>query len=97
MGNVLTGKYQISLSAWNWLIERDSILDFVPIVKDFQIMAVVPSPPEVDPGNNSSDTFTNLEFQIYEFFIQTSQDFSPDPFVMMHGKLLVSSLWLVSL
>ena len=70
MGNVLTGKYQISLSAWNWLIERDSIFDFVPIVKDFQIMAVVPSPPEVDPGNNSSDSFTNLEFRIYEFVIQ---------------------------
>ena len=53
MGDVLTGKYQLSLSAWNWLIERDSFLDFVPIVKDFQIMAVVPSPPKVDPGNNS--------------------------------------------
>jgi hypothetical protein len=63
MGNVLTGKYQISLSAWNWLIERNNILDFVPIVKDFQIMAVIPSPPEVDPGNNSSDSFINLEFR----------------------------------
>ena len=62
MGNVLTGKYQISLSAWNWLIERDNIFDFVPIVKDFQIMAVIPSPPEVDPGNNSSNSITNLEF-----------------------------------
>ena len=62
MGNVLTGKYQISLSAWNWLIERDNIFDFVPIVKDFQIMAVIPSPPEVDTGNNSSNSITNLEF-----------------------------------
>ena len=62
MGNVLTGKYQISLSAWNWLIERDNLFDFVPVVKDFQIMAVIPSPPEVDPGNNSSNSITNLEF-----------------------------------
>ena len=88
MGNVLTGKYQISLSAWNWLIERDSILDFVPIVKDFQIMAVVPSPPEVDPGNNSSDSFTNLKFRIYEFFIQI--------FVMISfstGKLRKKLFW----
>ena len=69
MGNVLTGKYQISLSAWNWLIERNNILDFVPIVKDFQIMAVIPSPPEVDPGNNSSDSFINLEFRIHKFVI----------------------------
>ena len=64
MGNVLTGKYQISLSAWNWLIERNNILDFVPIVKDFQIMAVIPSPPEVDPGN---------KFQVSSLFAFTSK------------------------
>ena len=50
MGDVVSGKYHVSLSAWNWIIERNSFLDFVPVVKDRQILAVIPKPPEVDPG-----------------------------------------------
>ena len=50
MGDVVSGKHSVSLSAWNWIIERDSFLDFVPVVKDRQILAVIPKPPEVDPG-----------------------------------------------
>ena len=46
----MSGKHSVSLSAWNWIIERDSFLDFVPVVKDRQILAVIPKPPEVDPG-----------------------------------------------
>ena len=50
MGDVVSGKHSVSLSAWSWFIERDSFLDFVPVVKDRQILAVIPRPPEVDPG-----------------------------------------------
>ena len=50
MGDVINGKYPVSLSAWNWLFERDSFVDFVPIFKDRQVMALVPSLPDVDPG-----------------------------------------------
>ena len=50
MGNVITGKHSVSLSAWQWIIERDSFLDFVPVVRDRQILAVIPRLPEVDPG-----------------------------------------------
>ena len=50
MGDVVTGKYHLSLSSWNWIVERNSFLDFVPVIKDREILAVVPSPPEVDAG-----------------------------------------------
>lgn len=50
MGDVVSGKYPMSLNAWNWIIERNYFLDFVPVIKDNQVLAVVPSPPEVDPG-----------------------------------------------
>ena len=50
MGDIVSGKHSVSLSAWNWIIERDSFLDFVPVVKDRQILSVIPKPPEVDPG-----------------------------------------------
>ena len=40
----------MSLNAWNWILERNYFLDFVPVIKDNQVLAVVPSPPEVDPG-----------------------------------------------
>ena len=33
MGDVVSGKHSVSLSAWSWFIERDSFLDFVPVVK----------------------------------------------------------------
>ena len=46
----MLGKYQMSLNAWSWIIERDDILDFVPVVKDNEILSVIPKPPDVDPG-----------------------------------------------
>ena len=48
MGDVVSGKYPLSLSAWNWIIERNPILDFVPAIKDRQVLAVIPKPPELD-------------------------------------------------
>lgn len=40
----------MSLNAWNWFLERDSFLDFVPVLTDRQILVLIPLPPEVDPG-----------------------------------------------
>lgn len=40
----------MSLNAWSWIIERNDILDFVPVVKDNEILTVIPKPPDVDPG-----------------------------------------------
>ena len=50
MGDVVSGAYPMSLNSWNWIPERNVFLDFVPIIKDREILAVVPAPPEVDPG-----------------------------------------------
>ena len=50
MGDVVSGKYPLSLSSWGWLLERHRLLDFVSVNKDNAIMAVVPQLPEVDYG-----------------------------------------------
>ena len=33
MGDVVTGKYQLSLNSWSWFSKRDPLLDFVPVSK----------------------------------------------------------------
>ena len=43
-------RYQMSLSAWNWVDNRNDFLDFVPVNKDSEILCLIPKPPEVDPG-----------------------------------------------
>ena len=50
MGEVVNGKYVFSLSAWMWTIERNTFLDFVPTVRDKQILILIPEPPKIDPG-----------------------------------------------
>ena len=40
----------MSLSAWNWVDNRNDFLDFVPVNKDSEILCLIPKPPEVDPG-----------------------------------------------
>ena len=40
----------MSLNSWKWNIERNSILDFVPVLRDKEILMLIPLPPEVDPG-----------------------------------------------
>lgn len=50
MGDVVLGKYPLSISSWRWFLKRDPFLDFVPILKDKTVLAVIPKPPEVDPG-----------------------------------------------
>ena len=44
------GKYQMSLNSWIWTLERQPILDFVPVTKDNPVLCLIPKPPEVDPG-----------------------------------------------
>ena len=50
MGDVIMGKYQMSLNSWIWTLERQPILDFVPVTKDNPLLCLIPKPPEVDPG-----------------------------------------------
>ena len=50
MGDVVTGKYQMSVNGWKHFFERDEILDFVPILKTARILCFIPKPPEVDSG-----------------------------------------------
>ena len=40
----------MSLNSWKWNIERNPILDFVPVLRDKEILMLIPLPPEVDPG-----------------------------------------------
>ena len=48
MGDVITGKYHMSLSSWLWPIERDPMLDHVPVVRDNEILVMTPKPPSFD-------------------------------------------------
>ena len=48
MGDVVAGRCPISLNAWIWYSERDSILDFVPTTKENFILAMIPKRLEVD-------------------------------------------------
>ncbi len=50
MGDVVNGKYPLSLSIWFWLPERQDILSFVPIVKENFILSALPQPSRVDFG-----------------------------------------------
>ena len=44
MGDVITRKYQMSLSSWLWPLERDPILDHVPVLRDNEILVLSPQP-----------------------------------------------------
>ena len=48
MGGVVNGDYMISLSTWVWNIERNNLLDFVPILSDRVMLATTPKNPEID-------------------------------------------------
>ena len=50
LGDVVTGKYQLSVNGWKHFLERNEILDFVPIMKTATILCFIPKPPEVDSG-----------------------------------------------
>ena len=50
MGDVVTGKYHLSLNSWTWFLKRDQLLDFVPVSKKRKLLTYIPKPPEVDYG-----------------------------------------------
>ena len=48
MGDVITGRYPMSLNSWVWRLERNPILDFVSVVRDNEILVMTPNRPEFD-------------------------------------------------
>ena len=50
MGSVINGKYMFSLSTWVWVVERNDLVDFVPITFDRVLLALTPAQPEIDYG-----------------------------------------------
>ena len=48
MGDVITGKYHMSLSSWRWRLERESFLDHVPVLRDNEILVLSPQPRSFD-------------------------------------------------
>ena len=75
MGDVIMGKYQMSLNSWIWTLERQPILDFVPITKDNPLLCLIPKPPEVDPGlfirPFTSKQTTHLDLFLFVHVCQT--------------------------
>ena len=50
MGDIVEGKYQLTINAWMFPLYRNVILDFVPFTADRTILCLIPKLPEVDPG-----------------------------------------------
>lgn len=50
MGDVINGKFDLSLSQWIWNIERQDLLDFVITSSNWLQLALTPQLPEVDTG-----------------------------------------------
>ena len=48
MGDVINGNYMFSLNSWIWFLERDPLLDFVPVSKEKSVLTYIPKPPKVD-------------------------------------------------
>ena len=48
MGDIITGKYPMSVSSWLWLLERDPLLDCVPVLTDNDILVMTPNSPLFD-------------------------------------------------
>ena len=48
MGDVVAGRYPMSLNSWVWRLERNPILDFVSVVRDNEILVMTPKPPSFD-------------------------------------------------
>ena len=50
MGDIVEGKYQLTINAWMSTLYRNVILDIVPFTADRTILCLIPKLPEVDPG-----------------------------------------------
>ena len=49
-GDVVTGKYHVSISNWVYNKERNSVLDIVSAYTERLLCLMIPNPPEFDPG-----------------------------------------------
>ena len=51
MGTVIKGEYHMSLSCWTWSLERNHLMDYVPVGgNDFFVLALTPQAAELDFG-----------------------------------------------
>ena len=50
LGNVVNGKYDLSMSSWDWILERQNVLQFVLVSKTQKILVWEPKNPEIDFG-----------------------------------------------
>ena len=51
MGDVLTGKYQMSINSWFWTADRNEVLDFVRPIYSFSfVLCYIPKLSELDYG-----------------------------------------------
>ena len=50
MGSLINDQYHMSLSQWVWVLDRYELLDFVSTTPSYVILALTPSPPEIDLG-----------------------------------------------
>ena len=50
MGNVVTGKYDVSISAWDWNLERSNVVQYVLVTKNNKILVWEPKNPKIDFG-----------------------------------------------
>ena len=49
-GDVINKKHDLSMSTWVWKIDRVTLVQFVPIAKDVNILVWTPKNPETDFG-----------------------------------------------
>ena len=100
MGDVVTGKYQMSLNSWLWTTERNNVLEFVlPSRITTYVLCYIPKASELDYGLVIRPFTTNvwmgigiiliigLAFFFVPYFFISGWDF------MSANSLIKSSLW----
>ena len=48
MGNVLNGKYDVSISPWDWNLERNNVVQFVLVTKNRKVLVWEPKNADID-------------------------------------------------
>ena len=72
MGDVVTKKFDLSLSGWVWTIARYPLAQFVPINKKTDVCAWTPKNPETDFGLFTRDKLCKVMIQLFSFYMITS-------------------------
>ena len=65
MGDVVTKKFDLSLSGWVWTIARYPLAQFVPINKKTDVCAWTPKNPETDFGLFTRDKLRKDMIQLF--------------------------------